>query len=309
MKPAKNIKKIIKRSDVTTGSKVDKRILGGALDGLEKLNQAKLAGTRPNIWRTIMKSRITKLAAAAVIIAAVFIGVYQFGGSIDGASVVWAEVANKIEQVPTHKYRERRILTCEGKEVDFLTSDVIKYVSPEYGYREDMYNHRWGELMHQIYVLRAQKVSITVIPVLKQYKIKELTEAEGRIFEMGFEQIIEQIKSGQYVELGSKTIDGVRVEGIEFSDPMLLAESGYPIKFDNVLIHLWADIQTSLPVRFDAVATTSDKYITIWTGGKPVDVEATDYEFQWNVELDRSVFEPNITDDYTLISEEMDNYD
>jgi len=47
MKPAKNIKKLIKRSDVATGSEVDKRILGGALDGLEKLKQTKSIGTRP----------------------------------------------------------------------------------------------------------------------------------------------------------------------------------------------------------------------------------------------------------------------
>ena len=47
--------------------------------------------------RTIMKSPITKLAAAAVIIIAALIGVHQFGGSIDGASVAWADVIEKLE--------------------------------------------------------------------------------------------------------------------------------------------------------------------------------------------------------------------
>ena len=46
-----------------------------------------------------MKSRIIKLAAAAVIIIAVFIGIDQFGGSIDGASVAWAEVTNQFNGV------------------------------------------------------------------------------------------------------------------------------------------------------------------------------------------------------------------
>jgi hypothetical protein len=90
---------------------------------------------------------------------------------------------------------------------------------------------------------------------------------------------------------------------------MLLVESGYPIKFDNVLIRLWADIQTSLPVRINAEATTSDKYITIWTGGKPVEIESVSDQFQWYANVDRSVFEPNIPDDYTFISDEADSHD
>lgn len=44
-----------------------------------------------------MKSKITKLAAAAVIIVVVFIGVNQFGGSIDGASIAWASVVEKLD--------------------------------------------------------------------------------------------------------------------------------------------------------------------------------------------------------------------
>lgn len=52
-----------------------------------------------NIWRIIIKSPITKLAAAAVIIIAAMIGINYFGGSIDVSSVAWAEVVRHIEQV------------------------------------------------------------------------------------------------------------------------------------------------------------------------------------------------------------------
>jgi hypothetical protein len=51
------------------------------------------------LWRDIMKSPITKLAAAAVIIIAVLAGIYYSGGSIDGASVAWAEVTSRVAQV------------------------------------------------------------------------------------------------------------------------------------------------------------------------------------------------------------------
>ncbi|MHC4461616.1 MAG: TlpA family protein disulfide reductase [Planctomycetota bacterium] len=49
-------------------------------------------------WRTIMKSPITKLAAAAVIIIAVLIGIHQFTGSVE--SVAWASVAERFRSVP-----------------------------------------------------------------------------------------------------------------------------------------------------------------------------------------------------------------
>ena len=49
------------------------------------------------IWKTIMKSKITKLAAAAVVIIAVLIGAHQFGSSIE--SVAWADVAERFRSV------------------------------------------------------------------------------------------------------------------------------------------------------------------------------------------------------------------
>jgi hypothetical protein len=74
MKPADRIKKLINKSDVTTDSEADKRILGDALEHLEKLKQQKSAGTGPNIWRTIMRAKVSKLATAAAIFIAFGIG-------------------------------------------------------------------------------------------------------------------------------------------------------------------------------------------------------------------------------------------
>jgi len=97
MKPAEDIKRLFKKSQVSAGSKVDERILGDALGRLEELKQAKLAEEQPNIWRIIMKSKMTKFAAAAVVIAAVLIGLDQFGGFGKGSGVAWADVGEKFE--------------------------------------------------------------------------------------------------------------------------------------------------------------------------------------------------------------------
>lgn len=47
-----------------------------------------------------MKSRITKLAAVAVIIIVIMIGVNQFGGSIDLATITFADISEAMKNVP-----------------------------------------------------------------------------------------------------------------------------------------------------------------------------------------------------------------
>lgn len=69
------------------------------LDQQSKSKHSKPAIAQPDILRIIMKNRISKFAAAAVIILAVLIGINQFGGSIDGTSVAWAKVTNAMKQV------------------------------------------------------------------------------------------------------------------------------------------------------------------------------------------------------------------
>jgi len=85
MRPANDIEQIVRETRVETSPQIDEQVLAAAQAALEKS-----APVKPNIWRTIMKSPITKFAAAAVIIIAALIGVNRFGGSIDGSGKVYA---------------------------------------------------------------------------------------------------------------------------------------------------------------------------------------------------------------------------
>ncbi len=51
-------------------------------------------------WRKIMKSPITKLAAAAVIVITAFIVINQFGGPIDVATTAFAEITENMKKMP-----------------------------------------------------------------------------------------------------------------------------------------------------------------------------------------------------------------
>jgi len=75
MRPTEKIKKLFVKSNVTVSSKLDDKIINDAFQALEKSIKAKPAVLQPNIWRIIMKSRITKIAAAAAVIIAVLLSI------------------------------------------------------------------------------------------------------------------------------------------------------------------------------------------------------------------------------------------
>jgi len=98
MKPADNINEFFKKAAVSTNPKMDKAVLDKVLTAHENAKTTRPAEIKPYIGRIIMKSPITKLAAAAAVIIAVLIGINHFGMST--TSVLWADVAEHFESVP-----------------------------------------------------------------------------------------------------------------------------------------------------------------------------------------------------------------
>ena len=71
MRPAGNMEKLVKNVDIDTNAKMDEAVIDDVLKAFEQSKAQKSTAGQPSIWRIIMKSRITKLAAAAVIIIGV----------------------------------------------------------------------------------------------------------------------------------------------------------------------------------------------------------------------------------------------
>jgi len=82
MRPAENMKKLIKNVPIKTNAERDKKVFDDVLNALEKSEKDHSAVPQSRIWRTIMRNRITKLTAAVFFIAA-FVGVYQLGGPLE----------------------------------------------------------------------------------------------------------------------------------------------------------------------------------------------------------------------------------
>ncbi len=246
-----------------------------------------------------MKSKVTKLSSAALIMVAAIIAIVHLGSSVDQSSVAFADVLRSIQEANSALWHEQRTISCNGQEIDFWNSNVIRRFSSEYGSTEEMYSMD-GWLFHHVYWLTRENVRIEVVPSFNQFKRTELTEMERFVWsQTNIEAAIEKIlEARQPKKMGRKKIDGVEVEGFEGSD-WEIAGAFVPVRFDSLVVRLWVDVETSLPVRYEAELVISDRHITFFTGGKPVEVKVIGNKFEWNVEFEPETFEPNIPPYYT----------
>jgi len=255
-----------------------------------RLKAVHKAGAGLKFRRIIVKSRIMKLAVAAVIIIAIFVGIYHFGSPIE--SVAWAQVLDNIKRAPAFSYQMKLemkgIPGMEGRGA--MNMEIEALISRDYGMR--MNTNIDGRLAAQVYVLPAQGLLISVVPEEKQYVRMTLTdELLEKVQKDNGDprKMVEEFMKYDYTELGRNTIDGVEVEGIESKDPRIAGGI-----LGDVMGRLWCAVENGLPVRLEMEAYSED-------GTRIMDMAL--YGFTWDLDVDIAEFEPNIPDDYKLAAE------
>jgi len=252
MKPADKIKELISKSDVQITSETDKRILGGALEHLEKLKQKKLTATQPNIWRIIMKNRIPKLATAAAIAIIVLGGITFWPNSGPdngkwwlGPPAAWGqEILAQLDTIKGVTCREQTVLVMsDGSEHTSSTWDIL-YVSSD-SYRRDIYDEgvlreiQWyvpdgeGTLQHSVrfdlesYFTHTGKGSFGNYDPVERMRsfVRQLDKADKL--------------------LGEKVVEGRDCVGFEISASK---RGNNPEEWINCI---WFDVETKLPVRIE----------------------------------------------------------
>lgn len=131
MRPGENIEKIIKEFDVDINPKKDRAILDELQQAQAKSKQSK-SGSRPEIWRILVKSRMVKLAAAVIVIAAVW---FSHEGTVENVGqvrnlygIVTVGNGNTSEKVVgTADIRQGQwIETLSGSKAEILLKDKSK---------------------------------------------------------------------------------------------------------------------------------------------------------------------------------------
>ena len=212
------------------------------------------------IWRTIMKNRITKLAAAAVIIIAVLIGIHQFGAS----TPAFADIVRPLLTARTATYKmtvNMKDIPAQTIEGMFMEPSRIRQVMPGGGIQI----FDWS-----------QRQSITLMPAEKKAMIVEMEnvpeDKQGQI--NMFLAIRKHIQEAQENEnesvefIGEQKIDGVNA-------------IGYHVENLGMDMTVWADAKTLMPIRIE------------YSMGEMMGMEGTVImsDIVFDVELDESLFE------------------
>ena len=265
MNPRNNIEKLITELVLPGSKAADECILNDALAAYEKSETKKAAERQPNIWRIIMKSRITKLAAAAVIVIAVLIGINQLGGSIDGASVAWAQVVEQLNNYTKYKCRQR-VVREQGPE--FPTMQVYHLnLSLRRQEVED------GSI-HIIDMRGTDAITVELYPDQKKATVTKLLgfgpRKDPHIIEM-----VKRFEQESTERLGTKKQDGKVLHGFRHQ----------PNEFNDFTV--WVDAETKLPVEIEL------KHLN---RGQTIFLD----EFEFDFELDASAFSTVVPDGYEV---------
>ncbi len=183
-------------------------------------------------------------------------------------------------------------------EKESVELEAQAWVSEENGIRANTYKE--GKLRTKGYLSISDQVAVTVIPGQKAYLRMTLTDELFQKIQKQFcdpRKLLEEFMKYEYAELGRSTIDGIEVEGIECRDPKIargVAEGIAGDMIDNVVARLWAAVENDLPVKFQIEVFSKD-------GEKALDVVT--FGYQWDIELEPKVFEPDIPDDYKLVAD------
>jgi len=240
MKSLKDIEKLVKRFQIKPSSIMENQTLAEALETQEKLNAQKKAKTPPNTCRLIAQSKMTKFAAAAVIIIAVLIGISQFGGPLNMTSAAFANAMEHFVTAQTARFD----LSIEFGEQEPQTSSFL-YDTKGY-IRQNMAN---GTINFVDY--NRNKVH-SLVPDTKTIVIRDVSKPDFHtalydIFTK-LQDLIQQaidLGYGPVESLGTKTIDGntaygYRVETTGQSPGLYWNGKG--------TLTIWADAKTDFPL-------------------------------------------------------------
>jgi len=257
-------------------------------------------GPSQNIWRTIMKSSITKLAVAAVIIIACSIGLFLWKST--GSGIALADVLTRIEQVTGYTYQVNSITTRQQL-TGTRTSTVL--VSKEDGIKmtiikadpnsvQSKRGRRYA-VGSEWYLLPRSNSLVLVSHKEKTYDRFIYDGVKLDFYKEQYNEprtIIKQILSCEHKSLGQSVIDGITVEGFQTTDLTygggFFGEADRQGEPEKVDVKLWVDVNTFLPVRLEEDIVTKKR-------GRIYEVS---YDFRWNVIVNPDDFKPNIPEDY-----------
>jgi hypothetical protein len=264
MRPAKDTERHIKNVytdglKVTASADLDERVLNNVMETLDELEENESAAIEPNIWRLIMKSRVFKLAAAAVIIIAVTFGMLDILGP---SSIAWADVVEPLLNARTAVFDI--IVGTDGNDTVIhdevlgsrIRRTVSKIVGPEIII--DLDQQRMLILEHD------KKTAVTI-------ELAGLDDVENYLQKLQ-NLVVGLEKSPDF------SVDNQGPQEIDGSEYIVFVANG-----DSQTITIWADPETAVPVRVEH---------------RTPNMQIVCENMQFDVELDEARFSMEVPEGY-----------
>ena len=285
MKSSDDVRKMIQKLDVEPSADMDENVY-------------RLIDQRGSI---IMNSKRTKYAAAVILLIGIVIGARYFDTSLDGSSVAWAAIAERVSQTKAFVYHIVSInegsMTIGEQTIDIPDMEMTYIISEQYGMKIETRSTANGETTEQVgYMLPSENHMLMVMPAQKQYMrfsfddnvaIQMRAQQEHNDPRQMFQWLVES----DHVELGRKILNGVEVQGIETTDP----KYGGGV-FDDVVVRIWVEVESGWPVLMEM-----DGVMDSGTGEGTSPIRVVVDGFQWDRQMDPAEFVPDIPADYREI--------
>ena len=310
MKSAEKIERLAQKIRFSPDASTNERILDCAEAALkDRANRAKPKRFELNMWRIIMKRPITKLAAVAVIIIAVIVGISHFGGSIDLATPVFANVLNQIYKARTVTYTRTAQYSGNDrkytKEYMVMEPGHVRIISGSSVIVRDF----------------SQGISLDIYPEQRKTVITRQIGGKKRIRPFNYLECVTKLndKTGKF--MGQQEIDGQMVNVFLFQE-----------EFEKTTV--WVNPETDLPVKVERIdipnpdksiikpemSLRSDDFEKVEKGGtivsSSIDMSGsggiieksttTLTNFVWDAELDESLFSTDPPAGYITEEKQLD---
>jgi hypothetical protein len=231
MRPTEDIERLVKKLNDTTSAELDQKVLKDALQVLVQSKETTSTHTELHIWRIIMRSRVTKLAAAAVIIIAVAVSITFLDRSVAPAYAVEQTI---------DAMKDITIMHLLGKDTQDRNIEMWVQVNPDTGLMTNFYLEQKDE----------GKIIVSTPKATYSYqKDASLVEIkDGPALESPF-------RIGRFIEDMKELADriGGRVEHYKEYDSKL-NQNIIVLEINSQCTDVRAaiDPMTKLPIRFDS---------------------------------------------------------
>jgi outer membrane lipoprotein-sorting protein len=215
-----------------------------------------------------MKSQITKLAAAVVIIIALILGINYLDTPIDGASTVFAAAMDRIQKARTFSCTMIFEASYEdsGKRGKYLLKQKSMFKEPDRERREKLTSAPpWPQYKGEVTIWHyGKRQRLQFRPSDKTAKFHDMSsdyDIDDKTGELKLTQLdtslrdrLLKLSSGAVEDLGREKLDGQSVRKLQsrknkrITTVWVNPETGYPVQIE----HKWTD-QSRSPVMFTSI--------------------------------------------------------